>query len=470
MRQPTDSGTSVETLPFSSLPLNPLLLQALDSLDYKAMTPIQAMSLPPMLEGLDVIGQARTGSGKTAAYGLGLLAKIDTSLMQTQALVLCPTRELADQIAQEIRRLARCLPNVKVTVIGGGISKRPQVASLEHDPHVIVGMAGRIQELIDDGNLKLDGLRVLVLDEADRMLDGDFEQASRAIVEHTPASRQTLFFSATFPDSVRGLSKRLQRKPVEITVDNDIVTAQVEQTFYEVDPMRRLDALAHLLSTQRPESALVFAHTKNDAQDLEVQLKKRGFSVLSLHGDIDQRDRDEVLVRFINGSARVLIATDVAARGLDIKDLALVISYELPLEPDQHVHRVGRTGRAGKSGIALHLYSSRERSRLTAIEAKLGFKANIGKLPMSSLSPDRPVPPVFVTICVDAGRRDKLRPGDLLGALTGAAGLAKEAVGKINSFDTRTYVAIDRRFAKGAIDGLRAGKIKGKNFRVRPID
>ncbi|MCX7061086.1 MAG: ATP-dependent RNA helicase DbpA [Gammaproteobacteria bacterium] len=455
---------------FSTLPLNPLLLQALDSLAFHTMTPIQAQSLPVILDGRDVIGQARTGSGKTAAYGLGVLSKIDPTIMSTQALILCPTRELADQIAKEIRALARCLPNVKLTVIGGGISKRPQVASLEHDPHIIVGMAGRVQELIDDGNLKLGSLRVLVLDEADRMLDGDFEAASRAIVERTPASRQTLFFSATFPDAVRAVSKRLQREPVTVTVDNEIVTAQVEQTFYEVDPMRRLDALAHLLSTQRPESALVFAHTKNDAQDLEVQLKKRGFSVLSLHGDIDQRDRDEVLVRFINGSARVLIATDVAARGLDIKDLALVISYELPLEPDQHVHRVGRTGRAGKSGVALHLYSARERSRLTAIEAKLGFTASIGKLPMSALSPDRPVPPVFVTICIDAGRRDKLRPGDLLGALTGAAGLAKEAVGKINSFDTRTYVAIDRRFAKSAIEGLKAGKIKGKNFRVRPID
>ena len=375
---------------FSSLPLNPLLLQALDSLEFRTMTPIQAQSLPVILEGRDVIGQARTGSGKTAAYGLGVLSKIDTTQMTTQALILCPTRELADQIAKEIRRLARCLPNVKLTVIGGGISKRPQVASLEHDPHIVVGMAGRVQELLDDGNLKLDSLRVLVLDEADRMLDGDFEAASRAIVERAPAVRQTLFFSATFPDAVRAISKRMQRDPVTVTVDNEVVTAQVEQTFYEVDPMRRLDALAHLLSTQRPESALVFAHTKNDAQDLEVQLAKRGFSVLSLHGDIDQRDRDEVLVRFTNGSARVLIATDVAARGLDIKDLALVISYELPLEPDQHVHRVGRTGRAGKSGIALHLYSSRERSRLTAIEAKFGFKAAIGKLPMSALSPDRP--------------------------------------------------------------------------------
>ncbi len=455
--------------PFSSLPLNPALLQALESLDYRQMTPIQAESLPPMLQGLDVIGQARTGSGKTAAYGLGLLSRIDPALPKTQALVLCPTRELADQIAREIRRLARCLPNIKLTILSGGIAKRPQLASLEHDPHIVVGMAGRVLEYLAQGALTLDALRVLVLDEADRMLDADFEEASRAIVEHAPKMRQTLFFSATFPDAVRGLSRRLQKQPVTITVDTAVTTPQVEQTFFEVDPLRRLDALAHLLSLRRPESALVFCHTKKDAQEVETKLAQRGYSVLALHGDIEQRERDEVLVRFANGSCRVLVATDVAARGLDIKDLAVVISYELPIEPDLHLHRVGRTGRAGRSGVALHLFSSRERSRVAAIEQCLEMKAQIEKLPMSALSPDRPVPATVVTLCVDAGRRDKLRPGDLLGALTGDAGIAKEAVGKISTFDTRTYFAIDKKMAKTALTRLREGKIKGKNFRVRPI-
>ncbi|MCK9384926.1 MAG: ATP-dependent RNA helicase DbpA [Nevskia sp.] len=460
----------METKPFTSLPLHPALLQALASLDYQQMTPIQAQSLPPMLEGRDVIGQARTGSGKTAAYGLGLLSRIDPTLTKTQALVLCPTRELADQIAKEIRRLARCLPNVKLTVLSGGISQRPQLASLEHDPHIVVGMAGRVLEHLAQGTLKLDDLKVLVLDEADRMLDADFEEASRAIVDQAPASRQTLFFSATFPDAVRGLSRRLQKQPLEITVDSAADAPQIEQIFFEVDPLRRLDALAHLLSVHQPESALVFCHTKKDAQEVETQLARRGYSVLALHGDIEQRERDEVLVRFANGSSRVLVATDVAARGLDIKDLAAVISYELPLDPDVHVHRVGRTGRAGRSGLALHLFSSRERSRLSAVEARLGTKLTIGKLPMSALAADRPVPATFVTLCVDAGRRDKLRPGDLLGALTGDAGLAKEAVGKISTFDTRTYFAIDKKMAATALKRLREGKIKGKNFRVRPIE
>jgi ATP-dependent RNA helicase DbpA len=463
------SGECVEAKPFSSLPLSPALLQALDVLEFRQMTPIQELSLPPMLQGLDVIGQARTGSGKTAAYGLGLLSRIDPTLPKTQALVLCPTRELADQIAKEIRRLARFLPNVKLTILSGGISKRPQLASLEFDPHIVVGMAGRVQQHLEKNTLKLDALRVLVLDEADRMLDSDFEEASRAIVDQAPKTRQTLFFSATFPDAVRGLSRRLQKKPVEITIDATVAAPQVEQTFFEVDPERRIDALAHLLSLHQPESALVFCHTKKDAQEVETKLLKRGFSALGLHGDIEQRERDEVLVRFANGSCRVLVATDVAARGLDIKDLAMVISYELPLDADLHVHRVGRTGRAGRSGVAMHLYSSRERSRVAAVEQRLEMKATIGKLPMSALAPDHPVLANVVTLCVDGGRRDKLRPGDLLGALTGDAGIAKEAVGKISTFDTRTYFAIDKRQAKNVLQKLREGKIKGKNFRVRPI-
>ncbi len=468
MQAPSQNPSSDKS--FATLSLSPLLLQALESLSFTQMTPIQAATLPSILQGLDVIGQGPTGSGKTAAYGLGLLSRIDVALPKTQALVLCPTRELADQIAREIRALARCLPNLKLTLLSGGIGKRPQLASLEHDPHIVVGMAGRVLEHLELGTLKLADLKVLVLDEADRMLDADFEAASRAIVEQTPSSRQTLFFSATFPESVRHFSRVLQQQPLAITVDKSADAPQVTQVFYEVDPVYRLNALAHLLSEHRPESALVFVYSRRDAQEIETGLRKRGFAVLALHGDIEQRERDEVLVRFANGSARVLIATDVAARGLDIKELAAVISYELPLEADQHVHRVGRTGRAGRGGMALHLFSSREKSRLRAIEERLGIKAEIGKLPMHKLLPDRPVPAGVVTLCIDGGRRDKLRAGDLLGALTGDAGLPKEAVGKITSFDTRTYVAIDKAQASIALQRLRDGKIKGRKFRVRPID
>jgi ATP-independent RNA helicase DbpA len=453
---------------FSSLPLHPLLLQAVALLNFTSMTPIQAQSLPPMLEGRDVIGQARTGSGKTAAYGLALLSRIDPALTKVQALVLCPTRELADQIAKEIRRLARCLPNIKLTILSGGIDKRPQLASLAHDPHIVVGMAGRVQELLEEGSLKLDDLKVLVLDEADRMLGADFEEATRAIVAQAPAARQTLFFSATFPDAVRAVSRRLQKQPLQITADDTIIPPEVEQTFFEVAAERRLDALAHLLSTRRPQSALVFCHTRGDVEEVESGLAARGFSVLALHGHVHQRERDEMLVRFANGSSRTLVATDIAARGLDIKELAAVISYELPKEPDAHLHRVGRTGRAGRSGVAWHLFTPQERGRFAAIEQHLGTKLTLEKLP-ATFAADHPLSPDVVTLCVDGGRSDKLRPGDLLGALTGDVGVAKEAVGKINTFDTRTYFAIEKKQAERVFQRLGACKIKGKKFRVRMI-
>ncbi|SEQ49012.1 ATP-independent RNA helicase DbpA [Solimonas aquatica] len=456
-------------LAFSTLPLNPALLQALESLHYERMTPIQALSLPPMLEGRDVIGQARTGTGKTAAYGLALLSRIDPTLAQVQALVLCPTRELADQVAKEIRRLARCLPNVKLTVLSGGIDTRPQLASLVHPPQVVVGMAGRVQELIEAGALQLDQLRVLVLDEADRMLGADFEAATRTILKQAPATRQTLFFSATFPDAVRALSRQLQKQPVEATADATLAPPQIEQTFFEIREEQRIDALVHLLSVHRPASALVFCHTRGDVQDVERALAERGFSVIALHGHIDQRERDEVIVRFANGSRRVLVATDIAARGLDIKNLAAVLSYELPKEPEAHLHRIGRTGRAGSAGVAWHLFTERERERVKAIETQMGTALKLERLP-SALSAARPLPAEVVTLCVDGGRADKLRPGDLLGALTGAGGLAKEAIGKINTYDTRTYFAVEKKQAQQALKLLQNGKIKGRKFRVRPIE
>ncbi len=457
--------------PFSDLPLQPPLLKALEVLAFSRMTPIQAQSLPAMLAGRDVIGQARTGSGKTAAYALCLLSRIDPQVRQVQALVLCPTRELADQIAGEIRRLARLLPNIKLSVLGGGISLRPQLASLEHAPHIVVGMPGRVQEHLSQATLKLDGLRVLVLDEADRMLDGDFEAAVREIVDQAPADRQTLFFSATYPATVRELSRRLQRYPVTVSVDTQTSPPpEIEQHFYEVDNARRLDALAHVLSERQPASALVFCHTKRDAKDIETDLRKRGYAVLALHGDIEQRERDEVLVRFINGSARVLVATDVAARGLDIPELAAVISYELPKEPDTHLHRIGRTGRAGRSGLALHLFTPVEHRRFQAIQQHLNQALQTSKLDLPSKVRDRPVVPTRATLCIDGGRRDKLRAGDVLGALTGTAGIAAEAVGKISSYDTRTYVAVDKSMLALSLKRLRENKIKNRNFRVRVIE
>ncbi|MHB1992481.1 ATP-dependent RNA helicase DbpA, partial [Metallibacterium scheffleri] len=325
---------------FAQLPLSPALLQSLAAMGYARMTPVQAASLPPILAGQDVIAQARTGSGKTAAFGLGLLARLDAAQNRVQGLVLCPTRELADQVSKEIRRLASATPNIKLLTLSGGIALGPQLASLAaHDPHVVVGTPGRVQELLRKRSLHLSALRMLVLDEADRMLDMGFSEAITEIIGKTPAQRQTLLFSATWPQAMREISASIQRDPVSVTVESVNALPDIEQRFFEVEPARKMDALAQLLRSDQPESALVFCNTRRDTREVAEELDRRGFSALALHGEMEQRDRDEVLVRFANRSCAVLVATDVAARGLDVQGLPMVISWELPSDADVHVHR-----------------------------------------------------------------------------------------------------------------------------------
>ena len=452
---------------FSSLALPAPLLQAVEALGFTTMTDVQAASLPPMLDGKDVIAQAKTGSGKTAAFGLALLSRLDAAQSRVQALVLCPTRELADQVSKELRRLARFIPNIKVLTLCGGIPLRPQIASLVHEPHIVVGTPGRIQELLDKGHLAFDALKILVLDEADRMLDMGFLDEIAAVVAQAPKDRQSLLFSATFPDEIRTISKKMQRAPIEITVQSTLGEDEIEQWFYEVEPARKVDALAVLLAAHRPESTLVFCNTRRDTEEVAGQLGQRGYSVMALNGDLEQRDRDEVLVRFANRSCSVLVATDVAARGLDIKDLPAVISYELPSDPGVHVHRIGRTGRAGQKGLALNLVSSREVGRVPAIEAAQKTPVQWGRLNLAGADRLKAFDAPMVTLIIDGGRQDKLRPGDVLGALTGVAGLSAQAVGKIDTFATRTYVAVERTLAQKAIERLRAGKVKGRAFRIR---
>jgi ATP-independent RNA helicase DbpA len=454
---------------FSTLPLAPPLVQALEALSFDAMTPVQEHALPPMLDGRDVIAQAKTGSGKTVAFGLALVSRLDAASIGVQALVVCPTRELADQVAKEIRRLARFVPNVKITTLCGGVPLRVQATSLAHAPHVVVGTPGRLQEHLDAGNLDLSGLRVLVLDEADRMLDMGFADAIAGIVGHTPTTRQTLMFSATYPDEIRAASRAYQREPIDVTVEAAPEDTAIAQRFLDVDPAQKLDALAGLLGQHKPESTMVFCNTRRDTQDVADALDARGYCVLALHGDLEQRDRDEVLVRFANRSATILVATDVAARGLDVRELAAVVNYDVPSDADTYIHRIGRTGRAGAGGLALTLVTSREASRVAAIVERLGTeprrepaKLAPGKLRTGTLAP-------MVTLVVDGGRKDKLRPTDILGALTGSAGLPGTAVGKIDLFDVRAYVAVERDLANKALERLRSGKIKGRSFRVRKL-
>ena len=454
---------------FTELNLSAPLAQALAEVDYVEMTPVQAATLPAILAGRDVLAQAQTGSGKTAAFALGLLAALDPQRLQLQGLVLCPTRELADQVSREIRRLARFIPNVKILTLCGGVPLRPHLASLAHEPHLVVGTPGRLLELIEKKALPLPAVRTLVLDEADRMLDMGFGEAITGILSAIPKPRQTLLFSATIPPPIRDISRRLQRDALDVTVDDDPAAALIEQRFFEVDPSRKLAALSGLLLQHRPESAVVFCNTRQEVRTVASALTAQKFTALALHGELDQRERDELLVCFANRSATVLVASDVAARGLDIADLPMVINYDLANDPDTHLHRIGRTGRAGKRGLALSLCAPAEVPRARQIEQRTGER--LRWLPwVPGGRTERAPQPAFRTVIVDAGRQDKLRPGDLLGALTGDAGLPGTAIGKIDIFPTRSYVAIARDWHSQAVARLRSGKIKGRNFRIRELD
>ena len=454
---------------FSELPdLPPSLLQAVDALGYAAMTPIQAEALPLLLSGMDVQAQAKTGSGKTAAFGLALLAKLQIGQGRLQSLVLCPTRELADQVSKEIRALARFIPNIKILSLCGGIPLRPQLASLKHEPHIVVGTPGRILELLSLGELKFDALQNVILDEADRMLDMGFLDDVTSILNQTPPTRNTWLFSATYPREIKALSKQFQRKPTEITVDSQHDANVIEQLFYKVDIDEKPAAVLTLLRTQQAESCLIFCNTKVDTNKLTDYLFKSGVPTLSLHGDMDQREREETLVQFANGSSRVLVATDVAARGLDIKALPLVLAYELPADADLHTHRIGRTGRAGEIGLALSLVAATEMNRLARIEILMDAAVTWTRLP-SRTNTSALHAPTMRTMVIDAGRQDKLRPGDIVGALTGVAGLTADQIGKIDVFATRSYVGIAYKVIDQVMEKLRVGKIKGRNFRIRKL-
>ncbi len=454
---------------FAALSLDAPLLRSIEVIGFAEMTPVQEHALPPLLAGRDVIAQARAGSGKTVAFGLALLSRLNVAEDRVQALVLCPTRELADQVSTEIRRLARFIPNLRVVTLCGGVPLRTQKPALQRTPQVLVGTPGRIQDHLRRQTIRLDSLAVLVLDEADRMLDMGFADSVSEVVAHTPAGRQTMLFSATFPPEVRSLSGKFQKNPVAITVDRQAREVEVEQVFYDVAPEAKMDALTALLHEHAPESALVFCHTRKDTREVAAKLERAGFSALALHGEMEQRERDEVLLRFAHKSCSVLVATDLAARGLDIKGLSAVISWELPVDPDVHLHRIGRTGRAGQKGLALSLCSRRERDRLASIVDRTGAPVRWGT-PGTRPAGSRPPPPPMVTFRIERGKQDKLRAGDLLGALTGEVGLPGDAVGKIDILPTRSYVAIKREHADVALARLRGARIKGRSFRLQRLD
>ena len=454
---------------FSTLALNPATLENLQQLGYTRMTPIQAASLPPALLGKDLIAQASTGSGKTAAFGLALLTRLNPRRFAVQALVLCPTRELADQVATEIRRLARAEENIKVVTLCGGVPLRGQTLSLEHGAHIVVGTPGRVMDHLERQHLSLEALNTLVLDEADRMLDMGFFDDIATVARQCPKDRQTLLFSATYPEGIAKLSAQFMKTPVQITVQAQHAEGKIAQRWYEVKNSERLHTVSQLLGHFRPESSIAFCNTKQQCRDLVGVLQAQGYSALALYGELEQRERDQVLVQFANRSISVLVATDVAARGLDIADLSAVINVDVTPDSEIHIHRIGRTGRGDAEGLALNLVSMDEMGSVGKIEQLQGRASQWS--PLSELTPTGggPLVPPMATIQIIGGRKEKIRAGDVLGALTGDMGYARTQIGKINVNDFSTYVAVDRAIAAQATQRLNSGRVKGKSVKARLV-
>jgi ATP-independent RNA helicase DbpA len=459
----------VTSTAFSSLPLSSELLSTLDGMGFTQMTPIQALSLPSILAGKDVIGQGKTGSGKTVAFGLGVLNALKPKRFRVQSLVLCPTRELADQVANEIRTLARGIHNIKVLTLCGGVSMGPQIGSLEHGAHILVGTPGRILDHLSKDRIDLSELNTLVLDEADRMLDMGFQEALDAIIDCAPKQRQTLLFSATFPDKIKDIAARITITPEQIqAIEEKQTTSSITQHFYDVaDTNERHQALTSLLLKHQPESSVVFCNTKIEVRNVADSLYDEGFSVIELHGDMEQRDRDQALVMFANKSVSVLVATDVAARGLDVDNLDAVFNFEISRDPEVHVHRIGRTGRAGSQGQAFSFVGVQDGRRVAMIEDYMHCRFSIEPCPMTTSGV--PFKPNMVTIQIGAGKKEKVRAGDILGALTKEAGIDGKCIGKIQLYPMFSYVAVESNIADKALKQLQNGKMKGRQFRARLI-
>lgn len=454
--------------PFTHLTLSVELQQSLVSLSYTTMTPVQEQVLPLALAGRDVIAQAKTGSGKTVSFGLALLSNLDKQNFTTQALVLCPTRELADQVAEEIRQLARATHNVKVLTLTGGSSIRPQIGSLERGAHIIVGTPGRIEDHLDRGTLKIAAVNTFVLDEADRMLQMGFQESIDNIVKQLPAERQTLLLSATYPDEIKAIADRVLRSPEMVIVDTAHSTDQIQQHFYRIDKQQdRQQALHLLLMKYMPESTLIFCNTKVSVREVARFLNDKGFTAVALHGELEQKDRDRNLIRFTNRSATIMVATDVAARGLDIDKLDVVVNYELSKDTEVHVHRSGRTGRAGEKGQVWTLFDNSDKHRLEQLGKATNVTIKDYSLPPLHVLKGPAPKPATVTLEINAGKKQKLRPGDILGSLTGDTGIDGAAVGKIKIYSTRSFVAVDRNVVKKAMAALQ--RIKNRSFRVRSI-
>jgi len=445
---------------FSSLQEIPQTLQkALQKLGFKTMTPIQEKAIPVILTKKDLLAQSKTGSGKTLAFALPLLTKLDLSSTQPQHLIITPTRELAEQVAKVFRALATHTPNLKVQTLYGGVPLRAQADALEKGAHILIGTPGRIEDHLGKGTLLLDGIRTLVLDEADRMLDMGFYDEIVKIASKMPKDRQTLLFSATFPPKIEQLSSTLLRDPLIIKVDTTQSAQKIEEIVHTVT--KKNSALQQLIKIHQPHSLLIFANTKADVIALTETLQDQGHDVIALHGDLEQQERNEAVILFSNGSRRIMVATDVASRGLDIQGIDMVINYDLPFDEEVYTHRIGRTGRADAVGKAISLYVVGSDKTAYILERAKHLPLPKIKEPTSYF----PLCSTWETLCILGGKKTKLRAGDILGTFCKEIGIENSMIGKITITENRSYVALSEDIAKKVCKALEHTKIKKRRYK-----
>lgn len=526
----------MESLQFMELEIKPQILKAIAHMGFEEMTPIQARAIPVELSGADVIGQAQTGTGKTAAFAIPILEKLNPKRKKPQAMVICPTRELAIQVADEIRKLAKYMPSVKVLPIYGGQEISKQIRSLKAGVQVIIGTPGRIMDHMRRKTVKFDEICTVVLDEADEMLDMGFREDIETILSEIREDRQTLLFSATMPRPIMELTRKYQRDPQTIrVVRKELTVPNITQYYYEVRPKNKSEVLSRLLDIYDPKLSVVFCNTKKGVDELVQDLQGRGYFAEGLHGDMKQTMRDRVMRSFRNGKTEILVATDVAARGIDVDDVDAVFNYDLPQDDEYYVHRIGRTGRAGKSGMAFTFVVGREAYKLR--EIKRYCKAKIKAQPIPSLNDvtETRVEKIFerldsyiedqdlkryinmietfvnekdytamdvaaaflaeilgsaegkssqagedfgdtgaeegmVRLFINIGKKQGIRPGDILGAIAGESGIPGDLVGSIDLYDRYTFVEVPREVASEVLDAMKNARIKGKSINVEPAN
>ena len=443
--------TTIEDIPDA-------LLETLSTLGFVSMTEIQEKAINPILDGSDILAQSKTGSGKTLAFGLPCVMNTNTNNYKPQTIIITPTRELADQIAVELRRVAAYKSNLKILTLYGGVPLRAQADSLAKGAHILIGTPGRIQDHLAKETLTLENIKTLVLDEADRMLDMGFYDEIVKIGSNMPRGKQTLLFSATFPANIEKLAKALLKQPVTIKVDTVIEENKIDELVYETSD--KFKTLGTLIQSYKPESLLIFCNTKVEVMALTDKLLKLGHATIDIHGDLDQRDRNESVIAFANGSKRIMVATDVASRGLDIKDIELVINYDLPFDAEVYTHRIGRTGRADATGTAISLFSPKDREKCAYVLAKAK------KAALKDLRVDAKFKMLseYDTLCLNGGKKTKLRAGDIIGTFCKEIGIENSMIGKINITDTKSYIALHHTVVDKVFKALKNVKIKKKKY------